>query len=44
MCLPKDTSAISSLVKENNLDIQFFNTLLSENKKYKTTVFKGMRK
>lgn len=44
MCLPKDTSAISSLIKENNLGIQFFDTLLSENKKYKTTVFKGMRK
>jgi len=44
MCLPKDTAAMASLVKENNLDIDFFDVILSENKKYKTTVFKGMRK
>lgn len=44
MCLPKDTAAMSSLAKENNLNIEFFESLLLENKKYKTTVFKGMRK
>ena len=43
MCLPKDTSAISALVKELNLDIDFFDTILSENEKYKITVFNGMR-
>jgi UDPglucose 6-dehydrogenase len=43
MCLPKDTSAIAALVKELNLDIKFFDTILSENEKYKTTVFNGMR-
>tara|TARA_B100000035_G_scaffold303895_1_gene302992 strand:- start:75 stop:869 length:795 start_codon:yes stop_codon:yes gene_type:complete len=44
MCLPKDTSALSSLSKELGLDIDFFDMILSENKKYKTTVFNGMRK
>ena len=44
MCLPKDTSAIASLIKELGLDINFFNMIISENEKYKTTVFKGMRK
>tara|TARA_R110000782_G_scaffold121065_4_gene212139 strand:+ start:1586 stop:2380 length:795 start_codon:yes stop_codon:yes gene_type:complete len=44
MCLPKDTSAMSYLSKTHNLDVEFFDTILSENKKYKTTVFKGMRK
>ena len=44
MCLPKDTSAIASLAKEFNLDVKFFEMLLSENDKYKTTVFRGMRK
>jgi UDPglucose 6-dehydrogenase len=43
MCLPKDTSAISSLVRELNLDVDFFDMVLSENEKYKTTVFNGMR-
>ena len=44
MCLPKDTSAIASIAKELNLDVKFFEMLLSENNKYKTTVFRGMRK
>ena len=43
MCLPKDTSAIASLVKELNIDVKFFDMILSENEKYKTTVFNGMR-
>lgn len=43
MCLPKDTSAISALIKKLNLDIDFFDTILSENEKYKITVFNGMR-
>ena len=42
-CLPKDTKAFNSLIKSLNLDIDFFDTLLKENSKYKTTVFKGMR-
>jgi len=44
MCLPKDTTAIAALVKQLNLDVEFFDTILSENEKYKTTVFNGMRK
>ena len=44
MCLPKDTTAIAALVKQLNLDINFFDMILSENNKYKTTVFNGMRK
>lgn len=43
MCLPKDTAAIARLVKELNLDIDFFNMIMSENEKYKVTVFNGMR-
>ena len=43
MCLPKDTSALVSLIKELNLDVDFFNMVLNENEKYKTTVFNGMR-
>ena len=42
MCLPKDTSAIASILKDTN--VKFFETLLEENKKYKTTVYEGMRK
>ena len=44
MCLPKDTSAIASLCKDKNIDVDFFSNLLSENQKYEVTVFKGMRK
>ena len=44
MCLPKDTRALNALCKEKDLDVQFFDMLLSENEKYETTVFRGMRK
>jgi len=44
MCLPKDTSAINSLCKRLNLDIEIFNAIDKDNKLYKTTVPKGMRK
>ena len=44
MCLPKDLLALNSLVKNLKLDIQFFDSILLENDKYKTTVFNGMRK
>tara|TARA_R100001082_G_scaffold110194_1_gene89441 strand:+ start:675 stop:1472 length:798 start_codon:yes stop_codon:yes gene_type:complete len=43
-CLPKDTRTIASLAREKKLNVEFFTTLLSENSKYKTTVFEGMRK
>ena len=42
MCLPKDTAAMANLAKLTKVD--FFDDLLKENSKYKTTVFKGMRK
>ena len=43
VCLPKDTRALAALVEKNNLDVDFFKMLLSENKKYKTTTYEGMR-
>jgi UDPglucose 6-dehydrogenase len=44
VCLPKDTLAIAKLVEKLNLDIGFFKMILDENKKYKVTVYDGMRK
>lgn len=44
MCLPKDTAAISALVKEMGMPIELFDAVVNDNKKYKTTVFEGMRK
>ena len=42
MCLPKDVAAMAKLAQIT--DVSFFDDLLEENAKYKTTVFKGMRK
>lgn len=42
MCLPKDTSALAKIMENTN--VKFFDNLLEENKKYKITVYKGMRK
>jgi len=42
MCLPKDVAAMANLMKDTN--VNFFENLLQENKKYKITVFEGMRK
>lgn len=44
MCLPKDTAAISALVREMDLPIDLFRAIVDDNKRYKTTVFEGMRK
>ena len=44
MCLPKDTSAISALVKELNLDIDVFRFIDEENDKFVKKVPQGMRK
>ena len=44
VCLPKDTLAIAKLVEKLDLDVNFFTTILEENKKYKVTVYDGMRK
>lgn len=43
-CLPKDMRALDSLVKELGLDLKLFETLESENNKFKKTVLEGMRK
>ncbi|HPI82338.1 MAG TPA: hypothetical protein PK122_03855 [Candidatus Paceibacterota bacterium] len=44
MCLPKDTAALARLVKDLKLDLALFETIENENKKFRTTVFEGMRK
>jgi nucleotide sugar dehydrogenase len=43
VCLPKDTKALDSLVKELGLDLKLFEVIDSENNKFKKTVFNGMR-
>ena len=43
MCLPKDTRALDAFVKELGLDLKLFETMESENDKFKKTVFDGMR-
>ena len=43
ICLPKDLKAIVALQKKLGLQLSFFETVDSENTKYKTTVFDGMR-
>jgi len=43
VCLPKDTAAFDQLIKKLKLEIEFFDTVLKENAKYKTTVYEGMR-
>ena len=44
VCLPKDTLAMATFVKKLGLDLKLFETIHNENKKFKTTVFDGMRK
>lgn len=44
MCLPKDTKALDSLIKELGLDLKLFETINNENDKFTKTVFEGMRK
>ena len=44
MCLPKDVKAIIKVLKKLNLDYDLFDAIDKDNKKLKTTVFKGMRK
>lgn len=43
-CLPKDLKAMIAFVNELGLDLKLFETINNENKKFKTTVFDGMRK
>ena len=42
-CLPKDVRAFVHLVEELGIDADIFKFLNNENKKYKPTVFPGMR-
>jgi UDPglucose 6-dehydrogenase len=44
MCLPKDTKALNSLVRELGLDLDLFYIIDKENDKFIKTVFDGMRK
>lgn len=43
ICLPKDTVAIISLIKKLKLNFELIKSIDSDNKKFKKTVFKGMR-
>ena len=43
MCLPKDTRAIVSLMDRLDIDLQLFKTVDADNRKFKTTIFNGMR-
>ena len=43
MCLPKDTKAIDSLIKKLGLELRLFEAVDQDNKKFKRTVFPGMR-
>ena len=43
MCLPKDTLAIASLMKEKNIDLKLIETIHEDNEKFLKTVFDGMR-
>ncbi len=43
VCLPKDTKALSSLMKKLQIDLKLIETIDDDNQKIKTTVFEGMR-
>ena len=43
VCLPKDVLAISALIKKEGLENKLIRTIHEENKKYKVTVYDGMR-
>jgi len=43
MCLPKDTKALASLIKELGLNLQLLEAVDQDNKTFKRTVFPGMR-
>jgi len=43
MCLPKDVRALAHLAKQKNLNVDFFQNIIDENAKYKTTCYEGMR-
>lgn len=43
VCLPKDTHAFAALVKQLGLNLNLFETIVEENKKFKRTTPDGMR-
>ena len=43
MCLPKDTRAIVSLMDRLDIDFQLFKSVDADNRKFKTSIFNGMR-
>lgn len=44
VCLPKDTAAFAALVRQLGLgDLKLFETIVEDNKKFRTTVPEGMR-
>ena len=43
MCLPKDTIAIASLMKNLDIDLKLIQSIHDDNLKFKKTVFNGMR-
>lgn len=43
VCLPKDTAAFAALVKDLGLELELFQAIVDENKKFTTTVPDGMR-
>ncbi len=44
VCLPKDTKSMAALCKKLELDLKLFETIDSENNKFKVTVYDNMRK
>lgn len=43
VCLPKDTAAFAGFVRSRGLDLKLFDLIVEENKKFRTTIFRGMR-
>lgn len=43
VCLPKDTTAFAAYVRAMGHDLVLFDAIVNENKKFKQTVFNGMR-
>lgn len=43
VCLPKDTRAINFFAKKLEIDLKLMESIIEDNSKIKTTVFKGMR-
>ncbi len=44
VCLPKDSQAFANLAKTLGVEASIFESIVEDNKLYKTTVFEGMRK